>query len=48
MTRRIKAGEKEASELGSRVQEQKKTLSKLEKELAKVKEGGTRVSGTGT
>ena len=39
VNKRIKAGEKEAEEIKNRVQEQKKTLAKLEKELSKIKEG---------
>ena len=40
VARRIKAGEKEAGELAGRVTEQKKALARLDKELAKAKEGG--------
>jgi hypothetical protein len=42
--RRIKAGEKEEASLRAKAAEQKKTLAKLERELAKVQEGeGTQV-----
>lgn len=39
MSKRIKAGEKEVADLVARVADRKKALAKLDKELAKVKEG---------
>lgn len=39
VSKRIKAGEKEVADLVARVADRKKALAKLDKELAKVKEG---------
>ena len=39
MNKRIKAGEKEADELKTRVVDQKKALAKLDRELEQAKKG---------